>query len=182
MTNGRHMNINNHYSNIIFPYFWYVRRFTSADDSNERAKFADPRQYRKSGWIIRREDDVAFPCAQQRNGKYAGDAKTSDTEGKRRKRKRKRENEKERERERERGAVGSCKHEEESMFANKVVIPGHLLFARYQQPTSWAEQSREKKEKERNLMNIYLILREERKKKIWSFYKNENFIFDGMDF
>lgn len=86
------------------------------------------------------------------------------------------------EKERERGAVGSCKHEEESMFANKVVIPGHLLFARYQQPTSWAEQTREKKEKERNLMNIYLILREERKKKIWSFYKNENFIFDGMDF
>lgn len=40
------------------------------------------------------------------------------------------------EKERERGAVGSCKHEEESMFANKVVIPGHLLFARYQQPIS----------------------------------------------
>lgn len=84
---------------------------------------------------------------------------------KKKKKEKKREWKRTRKRERERGAVGSCKHEEESMFANKVVIPGHLLFARYQQPTSWAEQSREKKEKERNLMNIYLILREERKKK-----------------
>ena len=78
-------------------------------------------------------------CSAKKRGKYAGDAKTSDTEGKRkRKKEKKREGKRtrERERERERGVVGSCKHEEESMFANKVVIPGHLLFGRYQQPTS----------------------------------------------
>ena len=86
-------------------------------------------------------------------------------EEKEREKERRKKNERERERERERGVVGSCKHEEESMFANKVVIPGHLLFGRYQQPTSWAEQSREKREKERNLMNIYLTLREERERK-----------------
>lgn len=157
-------------SNIIFPRFWYVRRSTSVDDSNERAKFADPRQYRKSGWIIRREDDVGFPCAQQRNaGNMRGMRKLLILKEKE-------------EKERERGVVGSCKHEEESMFANKVVIPGHLLFGRYQQPTSWAEQSREKKEKERNLMNIYLTLGGRIGKKVWNFYKNENFIFDGNGF
>ena len=73
------------------------------DDSNERAKFADPRQYRKSGWIIRREDDVAFPCAQQRNaGNMRGMRKLLILKEKGRERKRKREKEKERERERER--------------------------------------------------------------------------------
>lgn len=50
-----------------FSSFRYVKGSSTADDSNERAKFAGLRQYRKSGWIIRQEDDAAFPCAQQRN-------------------------------------------------------------------------------------------------------------------
>lgn len=52
--------------------------------------------------------------------------------------------------------VGSCKHEEESMFANKVVMPGHLLFAGYQQPTSRAKENRKREEEEQILMNFYV--------------------------
>lgn len=132
-----------------------MRRSTSVDDSNERAKFADPRQYRKSGWIIRREDDVGFPCAQQRNaGNMRGMRKLLILKEKE-------------EKERERGVVGSCKHEEESMFANKVVIPGPSAI-RQISAANQLSGTKSRKERERTKSNEYLFNsgREDREKSL----------------
>lgn len=75
-----------------------------------------------------------------KRGRYARDAKSSAA--------------KEDGKDRGRKAGRPCKHEEESMFANKVVIPGHPLFSRYHDGEPVGEQVARRKWNGSNLMNF----------------------------